>query len=255
MLNSINKLNSHALYSLVAPEEVDVNTWPTLRDDITFVSHELLLVAVSEMRHLRWVNQLLWELDHTGLTKKAYGPALEVAECIPVSHGHTRPRELRPLNRKALADFIAVEAPSGGIDGQYARVVATLRQPQYPDSLYQLAGKIIADGVEHFSKFSEIETVLRSYQGESQANGTRPPYLRNITPAPSDLPDAKEALDGYQRLLNYLRAAYEKGDMEDADNIIFARQEMISLQVLAKKLAIQGFGIPFFDVHLNDTNA
>ncbi|MHC5675431.1 ferritin-like domain-containing protein (plasmid) [Nostoc sp. UHCC 0926] len=244
----------YALYSLVAPEEVDVNTWPTLRDDLTFVSHELLLVAVSEMRHLRWVNQLLWELDHTGLTKKAYGPALEVAERIPVGNGHTRPRQLRPLNRKTLADFIAVEAPSGGIDGQYARVVATLRQPQYPNSLYQLAGRIIADGVEHFSKFSEIETVLRAYQGAPQGNGTKPPYLRNVTPAPSDNPDAKQALDAYQRLLNYLEAAYKKGDMEDANNIVFARQEMINLQVIAQKLATQGFGIPFFDAHLNEVD-
>lgn len=243
----------YALYSLVAPDEVDVNTWPTLRDDLTFVSHELLLVAVSEMRHLRWVNQLLWELDHTGLTK-AHVPALEVAERIPVGNGHTRPRQLRPLNRKTLADFIAVEAPSGGIDGQYARVVATLRQPQYPNSLYQLAGRIIADGVEHFSKFSEIETVLRAYQGGSQVNGARPPYLRNVTPAPTDNPDAKQALDAYQRLLNNLEAAYKKGDMEDANNIVFARQEMIKLQAIAQKLATQGFGIPFFDAHLNEVD-
>ncbi|QSJ15015.1 hypothetical protein JYQ62_24545 [Nostoc sp. UHCC 0702] len=244
----------YALYSLVAPEEADVNIWPTLRNDLIFVSHELLLVAVSEMRHLRWVNQLLWELDHAGLTKKAYGPALEVASRIPVANGHTRPRQLRPLNRKALADFIAVEAPSGGIDGQYSRVLATLRQPQYPDTLYQLAGRIIADGMEHFSKFREIETVLRVYQDGSPANGARPAYLRNITPAPSDHPDAKEALDGYHRLLGYLQAAYEKGDMEDANNIVSARQEMINLQAIAKKLATQGFGIPFFEPHPSEVD-
>jgi hypothetical protein len=234
----------YALYSLVTPASVDVATWPILRDDLTFVSHELLLIAVSEMRHLRWVNQLLWELNHTGITNQVYGPALGVAENIPISNGQTRLRQLRPLTKVTLADFIAVEAPSGGIDGQYARVLATLRQPEYPNSLYQLAGKIIADGVEHFSKFSEIETVLRIYQ-PATADST-PPYLRTITPAPSENPDAQPALVAYQRVLSNLTSAYEKGDMEDASYIVAARQEMIGLQTIAKQLADRGLGVPFF---------
>jgi len=238
----------YALYSLVAPTAADVNTWPTLRDDLTFVSHELLLIAVSEMRHLRWVNQLLWELDHKVITKQTYGPALGVAECIPVGNGQTRPRQLRPLTKMTLADLIAVESPSGGIDGQYARVLATLRQPEYPNSLYQLAGKIIADGVEHFSKFSEIETVLRIYQGESAGTEIVPPYLKNVTPAPSDNPDAQQAIATYQRVLDNLSSAYANGDMEDAGYIVAARQEMIGLQAIAKNLANQGFGISFFDI-------
>ncbi|MBR8839079.1 MAG: hypothetical protein DSM106950_35040 [Stigonema ocellatum SAG 48.90 = DSM 106950] len=239
----------YALYSLIAPEEADVSTWPTLQDDVTFVSHELLLVAVGEMRHLRWVNQLLWELDHAypRLLTKAYGPALEVATQIPIGGGHTRSRQLRPLNGSALADFIAVEAPSGGIDGQYARVIATLQQPQYPDTLYQLAGRIIADGVEHFSKFSEIEKVLRPYHRDQEPDGFKPPYLRNITPAPTENSDTQQALDIYKGILQNLEAAYKKGDMEDAGNIISARQEMMNLNAIAKKLATQGFGIPFFD--------
>lgn len=238
----------YALYSLVAPTAADVTTWPTLRDDFTFVSHELLLIAVSEMRHLRWVNQLIWELDHTGITIQVYGPALGVAACIPVGNGRTRPRQLRPLTKLTLADFIAVESPSGGIDGQYARVLATLRQPEYPNSLYQLAGKIIADGVEHFSKFSEIATVLRFYQSESAGTEIVPPYLNNLTPAPSDNPDAQQAITAYQQVLSNLTSAYAKGDMEDANYIVAARQEMIRLQTIAKKLATQGFGVPFFKV-------
>lgn len=236
----------YAMYSLISPEEVDVNTWPALQDEVTFVRHELLLIAVSEMRHLRWVNQLLWELYHAGIVKQTYGPALQVAHEIPTLGGHTRSRQLRPLNGRALADFIAVEAPSGGIDGQYARVVATLRQPQYPKSLYQLAGQIVADGIDHFSRFSEIATVLRPYQREPEPQEIRPPYLRNIIPAPSDNAQARQALDTYQRLLSNLAAAYLKGDMEDAGSIISARQEMMSLDVIAKHLATQGFGIPFW---------
>ncbi len=235
----------YAMYSVISPQEAIATSWPKLKDDVTFVRHELLQIAVSEMRHLRWVNQLLWELDHAGLTKVVYGPALGVASDIPILDGYTRPRSLRPLNQSALADFIAAEAPSGNIDGQYARVLATLRQPEYPNTLYQLAGRIIADGVEHFSKFSEIETVLRPYHRDSEADGI-PPYLKNITPAPSEIPDARQALDAYQRLIADLELAYKKGDMEDAGSIISARQEMMSLDAIAKNLASQGFGIPFF---------
>jgi hypothetical protein len=206
------------------------------------------------MRHLRWVNQLLWELNHAGLTKTAYGPALEVANRIPLGDGRTRSRQLRPLNKSALADFIAVEAPSGGIDGQYARVLATLRQPEYPNTLYQLAGRIIADGVEHFSKFSEIKTVLRLYYRDSETNGIRSPYLRDITPAPSENAEAQQALNAYKRILTNLEAAYKKGDMEDAGSIISARQEMMGLDAIAKELATQGFGLPFFDANLDEAD-
>lgn len=236
----------YAMYSVLSPEEAIATTWPKLKDDVTFVRHELLQIAVSEMRHLRWVNQLLWELDHAGLTKVVYGPALGVACDIPIAEGYTRPRSLRPLNQSALADFIAAEASSGNIDGQYARVLATLRLPEYPNTLYQLAGRIIADGVEHFSKFSEIETVLRPYHRDSEANDATPPYLKNITLAPSEIPDTQQALDAYQRLIADLKVAYKKGDMEDAGSIISARQEMMSLDAIAKNLASQGFGIPFF---------
>jgi Ferritin-like len=237
----------YAMYSLLTPAEIDRNTWPKLGDDLTFVRHELLLIAVGEMRHLRWVNQLLWELDHTGILVGNYGPALQVATEIPVANGQVRPRQLRPLDRATLTDFIAVEAPSSGIDGQYSRVLATLRQPQYPESLYQLAGKIIADGVEHFSKFSEVQTILSSYDRDSAPNNFIPPYLRNITPAPSDNAEAQQALNRYSQILANLATAYASGDMEDAGNIVAARQEMIGLDVIAKQIANNGIGIPFFE--------
>ncbi len=236
----------YAMYSLLTPAEIDRHTWPKLGDDLTFVRHELLLIAVGEMRHLRWVNQLLWELDHTGILAGNFGPALQVATEIPIGSGNTRPRQLRRLDRQTLTDFIAVEAPSSGIDGQYARVIATLRQPQYPESLYQLAGKIIADGVEHYSKFSEVKTILSPYHRDPEPNNFVPPYLRNMTPAPSDNAEAQQALTGYYRLLANLATAYQSGDMEDAGSIVAARQEMIRLDVIAKQIALTGLGIPFF---------
>ena len=78
----------YAFYSIKTPEEATASLadWPHLRDDVTFVRHFVLLIAVSEMLHLRWANQLLWELaDRRLIPPGKYGPQLGVAERIPVS--------------------------------------------------------------------------------------------------------------------------------------------------------------------------
>src|SRR5258708_1564936 len=45
----------YARYSLKHPDDVSEKT---LKDDLTFVRHEILVIAVSEIRHLRLANQL-----------------------------------------------------------------------------------------------------------------------------------------------------------------------------------------------------
>jgi hypothetical protein len=50
-----------------------------------------------------------------------------------------------------------VEQPSGFLDGQYARVLATLRQKKYRETLEQIAALIIGDGMEHSSRFRQIQ--------------------------------------------------------------------------------------------------
>ena len=95
----------YAYFSIKTPEEATASlaAWPHLRDDVTFIRHFVLLIAVGEMLHLRWANQLLWELaDRRLIPPGKFGPQLGVAETIPVSAagGSTgRPRALRPLTR------------------------------------------------------------------------------------------------------------------------------------------------------------
>src|SRR5262249_17106462 len=60
----------YALFTLRDPSEVDDDQhrrWPALRDDLKAARQFILMVAVSEMTHLRWVNQILWELDRHGV--------------------------------------------------------------------------------------------------------------------------------------------------------------------------------------------
>jgi uncharacterized protein (DUF2236 family) len=63
------------LYALYSVKDAPQVTGKNLKDAVTFVRHELLAIAVSEMRHLRWANQLIWELEHAGLTTKKFGSA------------------------------------------------------------------------------------------------------------------------------------------------------------------------------------
>ena len=224
----------YAYYSLRQPADVAA----ARADDLTFVRHELLAVAVSEMRHLRWANQLLWTLSQRGLIARR-PPALTPGATVPTADGE-RPRALRPLEAKVLADFVAVERPSGTLDGAYARVVATLAR-DYPTTLLQLARQIVADGMEHFTRFSEITKVLCAW---SVPTGAPPPWLRPIVKASAD--QASAALDAYHAILAHLKRAYQRGDMEDAGQIVEARAGMMRLDAEAEKLAVAGLGVPFF---------
>ncbi len=265
----------YALYSLKTPEEGGEGT----KNDLTFVRHELLFIAVSEMRHLRWVNQLLWSLEHDSMLSKKVGPSLGVAEEVPVaddksrppqlvqppSAGKMRPRQLRRLEPDVLQDFISVEQPSGFLDGQYARVLATLRQKKYRETLEQIAARIIGDGMEHYSRFREIQVVLQKYEqwlrdgklvSASVAAGSKPKtttktylkILREVTPAGAGDAAVAKALTMYASIVEELSQAYDRGNMEDGSHIALARQVMFELNHEAETLAARGIGIPFFRV-------
>jgi hypothetical protein len=234
----------YAYYSVRQRGEVpDGPLAVTLRDDVVFIRHFVLLVAVNEMQHLRWANQLLWELKERGLIDPLrYVPSLGVAATIPVSaSGGSRPRSLRPLTREALADFVAVERPSGFIEGQYARAVATLRQKDkgYPESLYQLASRIANEGVEHFSRFRDIQAIMQQYRGA--------PWLRAITVGNPANADVAAALAQYGEIVTNLQAAYATGSVTDRQHITQARLAMTRLDEMAETLAAGGVGVPFFD--------
>ncbi|MFL6452132.1 MAG: ferritin-like domain-containing protein [Bryobacteraceae bacterium] len=235
----------YATFSVVNPTRVDAATqakFPDLVQDLTFVRHELLAVAVSEMRHLRWVNEILWKLSHEGLIKEPFVPEFGVAERVPLSGkpGDERDRQLRPLDRKTLEDFISVEEPSGGVDGQYARVLSTLKLPRFGEELglYPIASRIIAEGMQHYTRFRSMRLVLKGYEDPT------PPYLQPIQVASKT--DAAQALSLYASILELLRKGYETGDAEESFFIAQARTIMFQLNDEAEALAVKNLGIPFF---------
>jgi hypothetical protein len=125
------------------------------------------------------------------------------------------------------------------LDGKYARVLATLREPKYPADLEQLAERILADGMQHFTRFREIQRVLAPF-----AAGKSPAYLQDIVKATAA--EGKAATDLYKTILSDLESAYESGDMEDAAKIADARTTMFKLKDAADALATAGKGVPYF---------
>jgi hypothetical protein len=226
----------YALFSLKGPDEAPADRWPTMADDLHAARQSLTLVAVGEMTHLRWVNQLLWRLQGDG-----YVPVLG-----SVAQGGGLDGPLSVLDGPTLKACMEIERPGGDIDRAYARCVVELSDAQYPPELRELAVRIDTDGVSHFERFRELRDRLALY-----GTGPDAPYLRNIrlgTPQ-----EAAAALEPLRRLRVCLQQAYlaeaaaQPAQAEVA--IAQARLAMDALRDAAEQLARQGIGVPFFDVH------
>lgn len=230
----------YARFSVISPEQAEADHGSTMRDDVSFIRNYLMIVATCEMQHLRWVNELLWILDPPE-GGASFVPVLHPAKKVPDGKGGWRDAELRPLKAETLTDFINIERPSGYLDGAYARVVATLRSPQYPSHAIELAERIDSDGVDHYNRFRLIETKLKDYKDG-------PPYLRKICLGTET--DAGDALRIYREILHDLGAGYqdyaEQHMAQGAPLVNAARMKMNELLAAGEDLAARGIGIPFW---------
>jgi hypothetical protein len=221
--------------------------WPTLAADLNTARQFVTLVAVSEMTHLRWANQLLWELDRAGFYPQGehYEPVLEPFASPTRILGIELPA-LRPLDMQALDDFVRIERPGGPLDTAYARCVATLEQDIYPRELYELAVRIDTDGTQHYARFRDVRSTLQTYRNASGPS----PYLLDVRTGTRD--EARVALDLLAALLSELRTAYiaeaDRRFDEAQGAINRSRLAMDNLRTEALALAARGIGIPFFDV-------
>lgn len=234
----------YSLYAMKSPDEVDDET---LKSDLAFVRHNLNLLAISEMTHMRLSNQILWELKQAKLAD-SYEPVLTIPQTIQIKvKGEEKkvPVALNPLTNEVLNTYIALEEPSGDVDGLYSRIVATLRQDIYPPHLNELAVRIATEGMDHFSKFLDIKKVLKKYKSA----GTNYPYLRNIQVG--TVAETATALGYYKTILLETREAYlclSNSNFDGANHHISrARSAMQSLNGEAEALAKKGIGVPFLD--------
>ena len=247
----------YAFYSLKDPAQIDDNLWPGLADGLRFARQAVRMVAVSEMQHIRWSNQILWMLDQAGLfpRKRHYSPIVTMSDTIPTNVNEPpRPRELKPLSAETLADFIAVERPTDAIFTTYAKTIASLRE--HAPGAADLALRIDRDGLKHYERFTDVQTRLSPYDRD----GEPPPYLNDIVPARPDNTSAEvwqmaeNAVQQFQRILQFESMGLElesAGRVREAEESYVAGRLLMSgnpesFDALATELARSGFGVPFW---------
>ena len=163
----------YARLSLISERQAQQAGEPVL-GAVVLARERLLLIAASEMQHLRWVNQMLWDLHNNVLKLPgAFQPALTPATEIPTvaarpfdaalgsvsAPGNLSADDRRDALRRAIVDFTAT-AGGGDPAGQADRRGMMLRDPHKltgtrPAELRPLDKDTLDDfiAVEHPSAF------------------------------------------------------------------------------------------------------
>jgi hypothetical protein len=203
-----------AAFSLRSPEPLR----GALRANVTAAHAELMRIAISEMRHLRAVNDVLRAVPHDG----PFQPALRVARKLPgPGPGQFRPLRIDSANRQAIDAFIDIEKPSASVDGLYSHILATLMQHGHPDQQHAVR-TIMAEGEDHFETFQFIREWLRSHEEVEYLRATN----MQLVPRGEDRTRLQNA---YRQLLQDLYAGYLVGFPEGAKEINRARDAMVAL--------------------------
>jgi hypothetical protein len=135
-----------ARFSLLDENEARGNDM--LRDAVLLARERMLLIAASEMQHLRWVNQMLWDLRQAGLIKN-FAPVLVPATEVPTSTAMTVDRDFdsvlsaqstpsdRKANRAKAVRQYTMEVRSAGVGGMHRldKFRPVQLRPLTPDAL------------------------------------------------------------------------------------------------------------------------
>ena len=189
-----------------------------LLGDLKAAFHELLRIAIGEMRHVRVVNDVLSGLSTPG----SFTPALAVAAEVPGTKvGTVRPVLLRAATQAAIDDFVGLEAPSQSVDGLYGRILATLQKTPGTEEQQQTVRTVMAEGEDHWETFLAIKEWLGRHREAD--------YLRdvNLQPPPQDNATHQELQRRYVGLLDRLYSGYQQGIPNGAPDINTARSSML----------------------------
>jgi hypothetical protein len=219
----------------INPTPADVGT---LRTDALTSFAELMRVAISEMRHLRVVNDIMRELNTSFHSSVPFRPALQLAADFPSSIEHPKPAGEGRLTPEVLEDFIDVEKPSDTLDGLYARIFVTLDNLGFP-TFAQIIRSVMADGFDHYETFLDMREWLARHNPND--------YLLNLRqPAPRE-PTHQRLQELLLQVLQTLRRGYSEPLPEGADDIARARDLMLGngLLTACESLRDKGFLVIF----------
>lgn len=243
----------YAYYSIAAPLER-----PPLGDTAALRLYEaattILGVAIDEMRHFRWVNEILVLMGET--------PVMARAERTEDKDGNGRfiPHEfaLTAATQAQIDWFIAVEQSSQNvdpefasdtIDGMYTRLFLSIKKSaeldeDVKDRALHLIKLIIDEGYDHFHRFQRVRQLLPDAPDTS--------YLRIASdPDPLPLTAPGKGLElrvdrSYEVILSLLLVVFGRGDNEHGRLLEATRIAMVdSLDVECRNLIDAG-GAPLF---------
>lgn len=233
-----------AKFSIAAPTAVPAK-WRARPLARYQAQHEILAVAIDEMRHLRWANEMLRLLGRP--------PTLARAKII--GRDLRRNFALRALHPDVLDQFIAIEAPSSiynddpqQLDGMYTRILVSLHHIAMPGQedlrlrLKQLVKTIIDEGDNHWDRFRRVKARLAGQQPSA--------YLRKFAdlshtpPAPWNT--VQLLCDAYYvLLLQALFVTFMLGRMSRERWLSLSHRAMFAVDRTATFLMQAGFGPRF----------
>lgn len=250
----------YAHYSVDAPRTIPgADAVPARNFDI---ARSVLSVAIDEMRHFRWVNEILrelgqpMELGRVGMFEDLDGDARFI------SHDFA----LKPLSADQLDWFIDVERPSDQvdpdragdtIDGLYTRLMLSIRQgADFTEDerarLLHLIKLIIDEGFDHFTRFSNVKVAL---EGIAAGSWLRAEIPENPQPLAVGHPAkvAEIVADrAYATVLSALGIVFSMTNSRTGDFLQAARFAMYALDDAAHEVIVLG-GAPLFTLPEADT--
>ena len=190
-----------------------------LRDDARAARQQLLLVAISEMRHLREVNSVLLELHRRTGGTAPFTPALGIATVLRGTAGFPdREVRFRRLTPDVMDEFVRVEAPSLTVDGLYNSLLAAFERDG-DDDLADGIRSVMADGSEHFATFRAIQEWLSRHDPAD--------YLRPLAEAPAGDQGLRTLQQRYELVLDLLFQGYRLGVPAGTSQVNNARAVML----------------------------
>lgn len=211
-------------------------------------ANEVFHVAIDEMRHFRWVNEVLKlmgappSVDRATVIGKP--PTKDSGRKMNMSEKFIeRPFSLNPLTRETQQWFINVEAPSQvanqDLDGMYVAILESINfQPElFPQraKILPIIKLIIDEGEGHYERFTGIKESLDAFEEFA--------YLRDLKTSPVS-PRQQKLLDVcdayYHSIEEVIQITFSIGDRSGGLLVKAAVRSMENLHEASHLLASQG---------------
>lgn len=242
---------------LYAYYSIDPDAFPTdpaaqlrLRE----AADNILSVAIDEMRHFRWVNEMLLSLGEP----HELGRFVDMPDADHDGRHIEHTFALKRLSPARLEWFIAVEKPSDEIDlstgtdtidGMYTRLLLSVSQgTEFSEveksRLLHLIKLVIDEGYDHFTRFKRVR---------DQLAGLDPAAYLRLPDDPTPLPQMHPAhvfelvVDAaYQQVLKLLAFVLTPSNVGNIDALILGARELMYNLDEAARTAAANQGAPLF---------